>query len=55
MIKNENGTLPLLLNVTLRVFGSDAENNPDGINSCKDRACDNGVLGMGWGSGMYLQ
>ena len=55
MLKNENRTLPLSLNVTLRVFGSDAQDNPNGINSCTDRACDTGVLGMGWGSGTYLQ
>lgn len=51
LLKNDNRTLPLSVTAPLRIFGSDAENNPGGINSCTDRACDTGVLGMGWGSG----
>jgi beta-glucosidase-like glycosyl hydrolase len=51
LLKNLNGTLPLKLNSTLKVFGTDAEKNPDGINSCTDQGCDKGTLGMGWGSG----
>lgn len=51
LLKNENSTLPLSVNVSLKIFGQDAQNNPDGINSCAQRACDIGVLGMGWGSG----
>lgn len=51
LLKNDNNTLPLSTNAVLKVFGSDAENNPDGINSCGSKACDKGVLGMGWGSG----
>jgi beta-glucosidase len=51
LLKNDNGTLPLSLNATLKVFGTDAEKNPDGINSCTDQGCNKGTLGMGWGSG----
>jgi beta-glucosidase len=53
ILKNENQTLPLSTEAVLKVFGTDAENNPDGINSCSERACDTGVLGMGWGSGKF--
>jgi len=51
LLKNDGQTLPLSTAASLRIFGSDAENNSNGINSCTDRACDAGVLGMGWGSG----
>ena len=51
LLKNSNKTLPLSTSAVLKVFGTDAENNPNGINSCSERACDTGVLGMGWGSG----
>ncbi|KAF2659263.1 glycoside hydrolase family 3 protein [Lophiostoma macrostomum CBS 122681] len=51
LLKNNNGSLPLTRNATLKVFGTDAEKNPDGINSCSDQGCDKGTLGMGWGSG----
>lgn len=51
MLKNANNTLPLSTQAVLKVLGSDAQNNPDGINSCNQRGCNKGVLGMGWGSG----
>jgi len=51
MLKNDNNTLPLSTSAVLKIFGSDAQNNPAGINSCNERSCDTGVLGMGWGSG----
>lgn len=51
LLKNTNKTLPLSTKAVLKVFGTDAENNPNGINSCTQRSCDEGVLGMGWGSG----
>jgi beta-glucosidase len=51
LLKNDNNTLPLSVNASLMVFGTDAANNPGGINSCSDHACDNGILGQGWGSG----
>ncbi|KAL9624976.1 MAG: hypothetical protein Q9160_000705 [Pyrenula sp. 1 TL-2023] len=51
LLKNDNNTLPIRTNATLRVFGTDAQTNPKGPNACGSRACDEGVLGMGWGSG----
>jgi beta-glucosidase-like glycosyl hydrolase len=51
LLKNDNDSLPLSPNATLKIFGTDAEKNPDGINSCADQGCDKGTLGMGWGSG----
>lgn len=55
LLKNDNKTLPLSTSAVLKIFGSDAQNNPDGVNACTQRSCDTGVLGMGWGSGMYKQ
>jgi beta-glucosidase len=51
LLKNNNNILPLARNASLKVFGTDAEKNPDGINSCADQGCNKGTLGMGWGSG----
>jgi beta-glucosidase len=51
VLKNQGNVLPLSKSATLRVFGSSAQVNPDGANSCTDKACNKGVLGMGWGSG----
>ncbi|KAH8663495.1 glycoside hydrolase superfamily [Tricladium varicosporioides] len=51
VLKNVNNTLPLSATAALKVFGSDAQANPDGINACDQRNCNKGVLGMGWGSG----
>jgi beta-glucosidase len=51
LLKNEDNTLPLKPSDSLKVFGSDAGPNPDGLNSCKDMGCNKGVLTMGWGSG----
>lgn len=51
MLKNADDFLPLPQKATLKVFGTDAEKNPDGINSCADQGCNKGTLGMGWGSG----
>ncbi|KUJ20941.1 uncharacterized protein LY89DRAFT_715245 [Mollisia scopiformis] len=51
MLKNVNNTLPLSTSASLKIFGTDAEANPNGVNSCNERACDEGTLGMGWGSG----
>jgi beta-glucosidase len=50
LLKN-NGVLPLKKPSKLAVIGSAAVNNPQGINSCTDRGCNTGALGMGWGSG----
>ncbi|PVI06637.1 glycoside hydrolase family 3 protein [Periconia macrospinosa] len=51
LLKNTDGFLPLSQNATLKIFGTAAEKNPDGINSCADQGCNKGTLGMGWGSG----
>ena len=47
LLKNVNGTLPLTGKEPLTaVFGNDAGPNLAGPNSCSDRGCDNGTLGM---------
>lgn len=51
LLKNEDEILPLRRNDSLKIFGTDAGGNPDGLNSCSDQGCDKGVLTMGWGSG----
>ncbi|EEH38380.1 beta-glucosidase [Paracoccidioides lutzii Pb01] len=51
LLKNEDNLLPLAPNAVLRVFGTDAGPDPQGLNSCADRGCNRGVLTMGWGSG----
>ena len=52
LLKNTNNTLPLTGKEKLTaVFGEDAGGNPYGPNGCSDRGCDNGTLGMAWGSG----
>ncbi|KAJ9409196.1 CAZyme family GH3 [Paecilomyces variotii] len=51
LLKNDHNILPLKRNDSLKVFGTDAGGNPDGINSCSDHGCDKGVLVEGWGSG----
>ena len=51
LLKNGNNVLPLFKNASLKVFGTDQAKNPNGINSCGSKACDEGTLGMGWGSG----
>lgn len=52
LLKNVNNTLPLSGKEPLTaVFGEDAGPNLAGPNSCSDRGCDNGTLGMAWGSG----
>lgn len=52
LLKNLNNTLPLTGKEKFTaVFGDDAGDNPLGPNGCSDRGCDNGTLGMAWGSG----
>jgi beta-glucosidase len=52
LLKNVNNALPLTGKEPLTaVFGNDAGASPTGPNSCSDRGCDNGTLGMAWGSG----
>jgi beta-glucosidase len=45
------GALPLKKPKFLVVVGEDAGQNPKGPNGCGDRGCDDGTLGMAWGSG----
>jgi beta-glucosidase len=51
LLKNDEDILPLSRSDNLKVFGTDAGGNPDGLNSCTDMGCNKGVLTMGWGSG----
>jgi beta-glucosidase len=63
LVKNDDNILPLDRNgwkdgekksdmkYRIGVFGEDARHNSDGINDCKDRACNIGTLASGWGSG----
>lgn len=52
LLKNTNSALPLTGKERFTaVFGDDAGGNPLGPNGCPDRGCDNGTLGMAWGSG----
>jgi beta-glucosidase len=53
LLKNVNNALPLSTGASLKIFGSDAENNPAGPNACNQRSCNTGILGMGWGSGKF--
>lgn len=52
LLKNKDNALPLTGSELLTaVFGDDAGPNTYGPNGCADRGCDNGTLGMAWGSG----
>ena len=52
LLKNNNSVLPLTGQEKFTaVFGYDAGDNPYGPNGCPDRGCNNGTLGMAWGSG----
>ncbi|KAK4442872.1 glycoside hydrolase superfamily [Podospora aff. communis PSN243] len=50
LLKN-SGILPLSKPRKIALFGSAAVVNPRGRNACVDRGCNEGALGMGWGSG----
>jgi len=63
LLKNDGGCLPLGADgrtgsgrtppdrpLRIGIFGEDAGPGP-GPNSCRDRACNEGTLGSGWGSG----
>lgn len=52
LLKNDDDLLPLSNSSSFKVFGTDAQVNPDGPNACGNRACNKGTLGMGWGSGV---
>lgn len=51
LLKNTNGALPLNRPRFLAVIGDDAGPSSDGPNGCSNHACDDGTLGMAWGSG----
>jgi beta-glucosidase-like glycosyl hydrolase len=51
LLKNSNNALPLNKPKFVAVIGEDAGPNVLGPNGCSDRGCDNGTLGMAWGSG----
>ncbi|KAJ7190406.1 beta-glucosidase [Mycena pura] len=51
LLKNTNGALPLNAPKTIAVVGNGATNSSRGINGYSDRGGDDGVLGLGWGSG----
>ncbi|XXH00602.1 hypothetical protein Hte_006950 [Hypoxylon texense] len=51
LLKNNGSFLPLSTSSPLFVFGTDAQADPQGVNSCTDKSCNRGLLGMGWGSG----
>jgi beta-glucosidase len=52
LLKNTNKALPLTGREKLTgIFGEDAGSNVWGENGCPDHGCDNGTLGMAWGSG----
>lgn len=52
LLKNSNHTLPLNSSIRwLNIVGEDAAPAKYGANGCADRGCDNGTLGIGWGSG----
>ena len=50
LLKNNN-TLPLRNVSWLNIIGQGAGSAAYGPNGCSDRGCDNGTLGIGWGSG----
>ncbi|KAI1351818.1 glycoside hydrolase family 3 protein [Xylaria sp. FL0043] len=51
LVKNDAGFLPITTSAPLFVFGTDAQADPQGVNSCTDKSCNRALLGMGWGSG----
>ncbi|CAD6442846.1 2a6536c0-cd11-4100-b891-69563b9bec55 [Sclerotinia trifoliorum] len=51
LLKNTKNALPLSKPKFLAVIGEDAGPNAYGPNGCSDRGCNNGTLGMAWGSG----
>ncbi|RJE26157.1 hypothetical protein PHISCL_01507 [Aspergillus sclerotialis] len=51
LLKNSKNTLPLKKPKQIAVIGEDAGPNKYGPNGCSDRACNEGTMAMGWGSG----
>ncbi|KZL81604.1 glycosyl hydrolase family 3 n terminal domain-containing protein [Colletotrichum incanum] len=51
LLKNNGSLLPITTSAPIKIIGTHAQTNPDGPNACGDRACNKGLLGIGWGSG----
>lgn len=51
LLRNEDDILPLKGDGNIAVIGSGAVTGDHARNNCEDKACNNGALGMGWGSG----
>ena len=51
LLKNTNNALPLAAPASIALIGQAGFDHPNGPNSCVDRGCNVGALGMGWGSG----
>ncbi|EJF66578.1 beta-glucosidase [Dichomitus squalens LYAD-421 SS1] len=51
LLKNEKNTLPLGAPKTMAIVGTGARSAIVGPNECLDHSCNDGVLGVGWGSG----
>ena len=52
LLRNQDGILPLAGNASsIAVVGSGAVAGDHANNVCEDKACNDGALGMGWGSG----
>ncbi|KAI0361769.1 beta-glucosidase [Trametes cingulata] len=51
LLKNQGNVLPLHAPQSIAVVGSGARSSILSSNECLDHSCDDGVLGVGWGSG----
>lgn len=51
LLKNQEGALPLANQGSIAVIGSAAVAGDHANNVCPDKGCNDGALGMGWGSG----
>ncbi|KAI9057104.1 glycoside hydrolase family 3 protein [Trametes sanguinea] len=51
LLKNQGSVLPLNAPQTMAIVGSGARSAIFGPNECLDHSCNDGVLGVGWGSG----
>ncbi|KAI9901071.1 hypothetical protein N3K66_002888 [Trichothecium roseum] len=51
LLRNQDGALPLASPASIAVIGSGAVAGDHANNVCTDKGCNDGALGMGWGSG----
>lgn len=51
LLKNDDGVLPFSSQKSIAVIGSGAVKGQHANNQCSDKGCNDGALGMGWGSG----